>query len=315
MWDIIKIFVCVALNMYFIDIFQAVEFWSRERLRIAQKVSFAVLMPPILPEIFFLQKRPELFFFSILMKILLEKAAENFYIPFLEQASSSPVKEFHLHLMKFRNFLTSNLLSSIEADSEPVVLSKTPFLCVFPRVLEPQICSKISKIVSNSSWRPAKLLLLRTALADMNKYDSYISMNRLNVQHTFQEDWKEKVYPSIERLTGLPRQNFDSSVMNRYYEGGCLYNHFDGGPDPMGRICTAIVCFQSPKEGGETCFPRLGVKIKLQAGDILIMKYTPDTERKLLHCSAPVISGEKIILNQFISSGQLGNADRPEESE
>lgn len=69
------------------------------------------------------------------------------------------------------------------------------------------------------------------------------------------------------------------------------------------RIRTALMCCKSAEEGGETEFPHLAIKVKLEPGDLLMFNQYDHTRlpSKLTeHIAHPVVKGEKIVITRWI---------------
>jgi predicted 2-oxoglutarate/Fe(II)-dependent dioxygenase YbiX len=90
----------------------------------------------------------------------------------------------------------------------------------------------------------------------------------------------------------------------KYKEGGFYTPHQDAFFDePNPRTVTAIIALNDDYEGGETEFPNLGKKFKLNKGDVLVFNNFTDwgyQTPKSLHGGRPVKSGVKWICNLWI---------------
>jgi hypothetical protein len=74
--------------------------------------------------------------------------------------------------------------------------------------------------------------------------------------------------------------------------------------DPSGqRIATVLAYLGAPERGGETDFPKLGIKVPCTPGDLLRF-CTVDTEGKTLvnalHAGCPVVAGEKWVASLWV---------------
>ena len=90
----------------------------------------------------------------------------------------------------------------------------------------------------------------------------------------------------------------------RYTPGGHYAPHQDileNETNP--RMYTFIFALNDDYEGGETEFPKIGKKFKLEKGDVLFFdtldNYELDTS-KALHGGRPVKSGEKWVCNLWV---------------
>lgn len=102
----------------------------------------------------------------------------------------------------------------------------------------------------------------------------------------------------------------------RYKKGGFFNPHNDSIENPHSnfnydfkhgghRLYTLLIALSHPHEydGGETIFPNLKQKFKLNRGDGLLFRNVDEKGRlinKSLHGGSPVVSGEKIICNLWI---------------
>lgn len=68
------------------------------------------------------------------------------------------------------------------------------------------------------------------------------------------------------------------------------------------RICTAIMCLQQAERGGETEFPKLGIRLLLNPGDLLLFANVEGgmLQDKAMHAGVPVRAGAKIIATRWL---------------
>ena len=69
------------------------------------------------------------------------------------------------------------------------------------------------------------------------------------------------------------------------------------------RIKTALVALNKDYEGGETCFPEAGLKVKGRTGDALVFRNASDEgvpDPRSLHAGLPVTAGVKLIASRWI---------------
>ena len=101
-----------------------------------------------------------------------------------------------------------------------------------------------------------------------------------------------------------PIENCEQLQILRYKEGGHYNPHQDVFyQDKNKRLYTFIIALNDEYEGGETAFPYLNEKYKLNAGDALFFhtldNYGLDTT-DALHGGQPVKSGEKWVCNLWV---------------
>ena len=104
--------------------------------------------------------------------------------------------------------------------------------------------------------------------------------------------------------TDRPIENCEQLQVLRYREGGHYNPHQDVFyQDKNKRLYTFIIALNDEYEGGETAFPYLNERYKLNAGDALFFhtldNYGLDTS-DALHGGQPVKSGEKWVCNLWV---------------
>ncbi len=117
-------------------------------------------------------------------------------------------------------------------------------------------------------------------------------------------------------LVQMPIRNAEQYQLVYYKKGAQYKPHFDSFDyktedgkkywEPGGqRMITVIAYLNDVEEGGETGFPKLGVKIPPKKGDVVVFHNTllndfathPKIHPRSLHGGMPVIKGEKWIVN------------------
>ena len=76
----------------------------------------------------------------------------------------------------------------------------------------------------------------------------------------------ESIKNKIEELTNLPKCNQEDFHFIKYEIGGEYKPHYDGETRPK----TALIYLNDGFKGGETEFPKLGLKIKPKTGKLII---------------------------------------------
>ena len=111
--------------------------------------------------------------------------------------------------------------------------------------------------------------------------------------------------------TDRPIINCESLQVLKYTPGGFYKHHQDAFPGEKNmRMHTCIIYLNDDYDGGETEFPNLGEKYKLNKGDMLLFDVTNDwgfITPKALHGGLPVLSGEKWICNLWIRTYQYAS--------
>ena len=114
----------------------------------------------------------------------------------------------------------------------------------------------------------------------------------------------------IERVTGVPRVNYESFQILEYQKNQFYRMHHDsseGNDDtPAGhRILTFFLYLSDVEEGGATRFSKLGIDVKPKKGKALIwpsvLNENPSMwDRRMYHEARDVIRGEKRAANHWI---------------
>jgi len=114
----------------------------------------------------------------------------------------------------------------------------------------------------------------------------------------------------IERVTGVPKVNYESFQILEYQKNQFYRMHHDSsaGTDdtPAGhRIMTFFLYLSDVEEGGATRFSRLGIDVKPKKGKALVwpsvMNDNPQMwDRRMYHEARDVIRGEKRAANHWI---------------
>jgi alkylated DNA repair dioxygenase AlkB len=130
--------------------------------------------------------------------------------------------------------------------------------------------------------------------------------------------WLSKRDPVVRNImnrclkyTDRPFQNCEKLQVLRYTPGGHYAPHQDVLKHQKNpRMYTFIFALNDDYEGGETEFPKIEKKFKLEKGDVLFFdtldNYELDTS-KALHGGRPVKSGEKWVCNLWVHKYSYSN--------
>lgn len=112
---------------------------------------------------------------------------------------------------------------------------------------------------------------------------------------------------TIAEATGtLPSQGEPLTIL-RYPVGGEYRKHYDAyGGDWKGaqRLATALIWLNDDYEGGETHFPKLDLKLRGNAGDMMVFANIGDDgmrDDRMQHAGLPVTQGEKWLASRWIT--------------
>ena len=177
------------------------------------------------------------------------------------------------------------------------------------RFLDPEECSRILEELAYAYWQPS--MVLRSA------YDGEARSVRTatRISETAMESWFPapllRMLKTIDRrLAQLVRHlsaRREEWQATRYRKGGKFDYHFDSGHwarEPAGdRQHTVLLYLDTPRQGGSTRFPELGLEVKAQAGRLVIWRnLTREHERdpRMLHAGAPLRKGRKTVLVTWV---------------
>ena len=118
------------------------------------------------------------------------------------------------------------------------------------------------------------------------------------------------VIARIEKVLSIPYGNFEQFQVLRYEPGQYYRTHHDFGASQRKlacgpRILTFFLYLSDVEEGGETNFPRMGLKVPPAKGKALLWPSVLDEdltrqETKTFHEALPVVKGLKIAANAWI---------------
>ncbi len=180
-------------------------------------------------------------------------------------------------------------------------------LCILlrPRYKEPMVIPKVftseecDNIIKTAETRLEPSILDTDYHTDKNVRDSetaWIGPQENKVAN--------KMIKKCVSFTDRKPVNSEYLQVLKYKEGGFYTPHQDAFFDePNPRTVTAIIALNDDYDGGETEFPNLDKKFKLNKGDVLIFNNFTDwgyQTPKSLHGGRPVKSGVKWICNLWI---------------
>lgn len=110
-----------------------------------------------------------------------------------------------------------------------------------------------------------------------------------------------KVEKRVASIVGIPVEHAEGLHILNYKPGQEYKEHFDYFAETSpsasnNRICTFVLYLNDVEDGGETYFPKLGLKVYPKKGMAVYFEYfyNDKTLNELtLHASTPVITGEK----------------------
>lgn len=124
-----------------------------------------------------------------------------------------------------------------------------------------------------------------------------------------------KIQENIAEITKTPIKNQENPNFIKYEIDGTFKAHYDflqdldktlveNGGD---RMYTALLYLNEGYIGGETEFPKWGIKMKLKAGSLVVWKNLKDNgvpNKNSLHAGLPVKAGTKKIMVIWVREGE-----------
>jgi prolyl 4-hydroxylase len=190
-----------------------------------------------------------------------------------------------------------------------------PDIRLFPDFLNDEVCAWL---IERSRGR-----LVRARVYDAGSKSDIVSDSRTNTAAGFNLMETDLVHLMVQTricaAAGLPLVNMEGATVLHYAVGEEIENHYDF-VDPSipdyeeevrtrgERIMTFLVYLNDDYDGGETEFPRLGVRHKGRRGEgLYFINALPSGEpdRRSWHAGRPPTHGEKWILSQFIRNRRV----------
>jgi hypothetical protein len=194
--------------------------------------------------------------------------------------------------------------------SQQTVLYSDPAIRAFPRFVPGSVCDWL---IERSRDRLGQALVYDPA-SGSNIEDHH----RSNTAASFSLMETDLVMLLIQQrmraCCGIPLRNMEPMSVLHYAVGEEITPHFDfidpkipNYTDVLAehgqRIVTFLVYLNADYEGGETAFPRLGVKHKGRRGEGLFFVNALSTrapDLRMIHAGTPPTHGEKWVISQFI---------------
>jgi prolyl 4-hydroxylase len=190
-----------------------------------------------------------------------------------------------------------------------------PRICRFPGFVSERVCSWLIE--------RARGRLERARVYDVLRRDDVVDDSRTNSFAVFDAMQADLVHLLVQtRMAagcGQPVRHMEAATVLHYAVGQTIGHHYDF-VDPKlptyaeeiaargRRVATFLVYLNDGYEGGETVFPRLGVRHAGRCGEGFLFVNTlrdGQADVRTLHSGEPPVRGEKWVFSQFVR-------DRPE---
>jgi len=182
-------------------------------------------------------------------------------------------------------------------------------LCVLyrPKYYEPKVYKRMfSPATCDHIRQQAKSSLNPSTISENYEVDSSIRKSETSWLDPNKDDVVKKVIQRCASLTDRPPENCEHLQVLRYKPGGFYTEHqdaFEKDIEPNFRMYTCIIALNDDYVGGETNFPNLNKKYKLEKGDVLLFNTLNSWDmftKRAIHAGLPVQQGEKWICNLWI---------------
>jgi hypothetical protein len=195
------------------------------------------------------------------------------------------------------------------------IVHDDPRICHFPNFVSERVCHWL---IERAHGR-----LERARVYDVRRQADVVDDSRTNSFAVFNAMEVDLVHLLVQtRMAagcGQPVRHMEASTVLHYAVGETIGYHYDfvDPADPGhaeevrrrgNRVATFLVYLNDGYEGGETVFPRIGVRHAGRRGDgLLFVNTLPDGQANVrtLHSGEPPTRGEKWVFSQFVR-------DRPE---
>jgi prolyl 4-hydroxylase len=175
--------------------------------------------------------------------------------------------------------------------------------------VSPLSCRVILDELEFAFWAPS------TVIRQGRDGSALSGVSAARVSETTGEEWfSHELLREIQRIEThlchqlrLTRSHLERWQATRYRRGGRFEPHFDGGAlfrrEAAGdREVSLLVYLNTPKAGGRTTFPVLGLDVEPRAGTVAVWKNLAAdgaADPRMKHLARPVRAGRKVILTTW----------------
>lgn len=189
-------------------------------------------------------------------------------------------------------------------------LNDSPLIRVFPDFVPSAICRWL---VQRCSGRLERALVYDPVggkeIAEHTRTNTAASFNLMEVELI-----QLLIQLRMAAACGFPLQNMEAPTVLHYDVGEQITNHFDFVNPKIPnydreiekngqRVLTFLIYLNDDYTGGETLFPRLGVRHKGRAGEGLFFVNalkSGEPDLRTVHAGCPPQNGEKWVVSQFV---------------
>lgn len=200
-----------------------------------------------------------------------------------------------------------SVVSAEDRDVRVLLTVNAPRVVVFGGLLSSQECRELIAF--------ARPKLNRSKTVDHETGGDQIHSSRTSEGMFFNRGENELVSRIEARIAALiqwPVEKGEGLQVLRYGPGQEYRPHYDyfipsapGTPQILKRggqrVASVVMYLNTPKAGGGTLFPDIGVEVAPQRGNAVFFSYDrPDPSTKTLHGGSPVFAGEKWVATKWL---------------
>ena len=186
------------------------------------------------------------------------------------------------------------------ADVRPKVISRDPYIALFPGLFSPAECRYL--MILGTPWMEKASVLGLTGEARM---DEVRDASAAHIPPVAEDLVVQEINRCIAEATGTEPGWGEPLNILRYAPGQQYKPHHDGaGSDNVSvRNLTALIWLNDGFEGGETDFPKIKVRVRGSVGDMLVFRnvlMNGEFDARMIHAGLPVIEGVKWMASRWI---------------
>ncbi|MFC5560284.1 2OG-Fe(II) oxygenase [Ureibacillus thermophilus] len=199
---------------------------------------------------------------------------------------------------------TGNKIKTEDKKIDVLVKYEQPLVVVLDSVLDAEECDRLIELSKNR--------LERSKISA----DKIVSDIRTS-SGAFLTDVNDEIIKRVEKrvasIVGIPVEHAEGLHVINYKPGQEYKEHFDYFAETSraasnNRICTFVLYLSDVEDGGETYFPKLGLKVFPKKGMAVYFEYFYNDQmlnELTLHGGAPVVTGEKWIATLWFRRKKL----------
>ncbi|RKQ18026.1 2OG-Fe(II) oxygenase [Ureibacillus endophyticus] len=199
---------------------------------------------------------------------------------------------------------TGNKVKTEDRVIDVLAKYEEPLVVVLGSVLDGEECDRLIELSKNR---------LQRSKIGVEKVVSDIRTSSGSFLTDVNDEIVSKIEKRVSSIVGIPVEHAEGLHILNYKPGQEYKEHFDyfaatSKSASNNRICTVVLYLSDVEDGGETYFPKLGLKVYPKKGMAVYFEYfyNDQTLNELtLHGGAPVVTGEKWIATQWFRRKKL----------